>query len=486
MFIPRLYSAAACARILRKGLAGGFEEIRSQAIEHLSQTPGGARLASLPGCRRRWLRAKLRAVAAPVPLTGTSLESLRICPAVDTARRQNPFEPLAGVYRRAVPEHPARRRAVRPPEHRLARQPRPLLSARRHALADGPGAASAGDGRRRPAQQLAPGPVRPPGGHQRLRPDRHVRRHRVRASRPRPGCAAVHVHVRGIDPETGLAVQRRGSRPAAVGPRRDGRLDRARSSSATAAASTPADADRYVAEMVPFRRDRRRAARAGAARPWTSLRDYIDSVELRQATPAARDAIGGRARPAGPRRRHARAVARPGAGRRRHAARLGARDVRLCRAAARSDGAGVGAPAARRARPGVRVAARRARGAGADRAAHARLSKPTPQRRDAAVARSAAARRAGRLALRIGGRYVARSPRLLFASVERRQRAAPRPRPALGRRGRRGAGLDEGRADEARPDGELHRRGHAADVPRRDVSAAAQGAADEPGASRRR
>jgi len=37
VFVPRLYSAAACARILRKGLAGGFEEIRSQAIDHLSQ-----------------------------------------------------------------------------------------------------------------------------------------------------------------------------------------------------------------------------------------------------------------------------------------------------------------------------------------------------------------------------------------------------------------------------------------------------------------
>jgi Kef-type K+ transport system membrane component KefB len=37
VFIPRLYSAAACARILRKGLAGGFDEIRSQAIEHLSK-----------------------------------------------------------------------------------------------------------------------------------------------------------------------------------------------------------------------------------------------------------------------------------------------------------------------------------------------------------------------------------------------------------------------------------------------------------------
>ena len=37
VFVPRLYSAAACARILRKGLNGGFEEIRSQAIEHLSK-----------------------------------------------------------------------------------------------------------------------------------------------------------------------------------------------------------------------------------------------------------------------------------------------------------------------------------------------------------------------------------------------------------------------------------------------------------------
>lgn len=36
VFVPRLYSAAACARILRKGLNGGFDEVRSQAIEHLS------------------------------------------------------------------------------------------------------------------------------------------------------------------------------------------------------------------------------------------------------------------------------------------------------------------------------------------------------------------------------------------------------------------------------------------------------------------
>jgi Kef-type K+ transport system membrane component KefB len=37
VFIPRLYSAAACARILRKGLVDGFLEVRTQAIGHLSK-----------------------------------------------------------------------------------------------------------------------------------------------------------------------------------------------------------------------------------------------------------------------------------------------------------------------------------------------------------------------------------------------------------------------------------------------------------------
>ena len=37
VFVPRLYSAAACARILRKGLLDGFQEVRSQAIGHLSK-----------------------------------------------------------------------------------------------------------------------------------------------------------------------------------------------------------------------------------------------------------------------------------------------------------------------------------------------------------------------------------------------------------------------------------------------------------------
>ena len=37
VFIPRLYSAAACARILRKGLHEGFDEVRHQAIGHLQK-----------------------------------------------------------------------------------------------------------------------------------------------------------------------------------------------------------------------------------------------------------------------------------------------------------------------------------------------------------------------------------------------------------------------------------------------------------------
>jgi Kef-type K+ transport system membrane component KefB len=37
VFIPRLYSSAACARILRNGLALGFDDVRTQAIGHLSK-----------------------------------------------------------------------------------------------------------------------------------------------------------------------------------------------------------------------------------------------------------------------------------------------------------------------------------------------------------------------------------------------------------------------------------------------------------------
>jgi uncharacterized protein (DUF2236 family) len=99
----------------------------------------------------------------------------------------------------------------------------------------------------------------------------------------------IHVHVRGTDPQTGLAYSAEdpslllwvhaGMVDSVVDVvRRYGRP------------MEPADADRYVAEMVRF------AEIVGVPRedvPATtvSLRQYLESVELRQATPAARDAI---------------------------------------------------------------------------------------------------------------------------------------------------------------------------------------------------
>src|SRR5260370_42477477 len=112
-------------------------------------------------------------------------------------------------------------------------------------------------------------------------------------------------------------------------------------------------------------------------------------------------------------------MARPRAGGRRHPARVGALDVRLRRTAATTNGARAGSAAHRRARLRFRVLAGRAGSSRADRASDARMSgarKRGPMRQSR-LGRGAAL---ARLALRIGGRYLARSPRLIFASVERR------------------------------------------------------------------
>ena len=100
----------------------------------------------------------------------------------------------------------------------------------------------------------------------------------------------VHVHVRGVDPETGLPYA--AEDPALLLWVHAGMVD----SIVTVAQRygrtlADGDADRYVAEMVRF------AEIVGVPAedvPTTvaSLREYIESVELRQATPAARDAIG--------------------------------------------------------------------------------------------------------------------------------------------------------------------------------------------------
>ena len=99
----------------------------------------------------------------------------------------------------------------------------------------------------------------------------------------------IHVHVRGTDAETGLAYS--AEDPALLLWVHAGMVD----SVVTVAQRygrplSSVDADRYVAEMVRF------AEIVGVPRedvPTTvrALRGYIESVGLRQATPAATDAI---------------------------------------------------------------------------------------------------------------------------------------------------------------------------------------------------
>ena len=99
----------------------------------------------------------------------------------------------------------------------------------------------------------------------------------------------VHVHVRGTDPETGLPYS--AEDPALLlwvhAGMVDSVVDIVRRYGRTLDAG---DADRYVAEMVRF------AEIVGVPReevPATveSLRRYLESVELRRATPAAKEAI---------------------------------------------------------------------------------------------------------------------------------------------------------------------------------------------------
>ncbi|OLC49030.1 MAG: hypothetical protein AUH80_01965 [Chloroflexi bacterium 13_1_40CM_4_65_16] len=99
----------------------------------------------------------------------------------------------------------------------------------------------------------------------------------------------VHVHVHGVDPETGLPYS--AEDPSLLLWVHAGMVD----SIVTVVERygrplEPADADRYVAETVRF------AEIVGVPRedvPATvaSLRAYIESIELRQATPAAKDAM---------------------------------------------------------------------------------------------------------------------------------------------------------------------------------------------------
>ena len=96
----------------------------------------------------------------------------------------------------------------------------------------------------------------------------------------------IHVHVRGTDPETGLPYS--AEDPSLLLWVHAGMVDSI--VEVVSRYGREFDADRYVAEMVPF------AEIVGVPREdvptsVASLRTYIESVELRQATAAAREAI---------------------------------------------------------------------------------------------------------------------------------------------------------------------------------------------------
>jgi uncharacterized protein (DUF2236 family) len=99
----------------------------------------------------------------------------------------------------------------------------------------------------------------------------------------------IHTHVRGVDPETGLPYS--AEDPALLLWVHAGMVDSIVTVVQRYGRSLDdADADRYVAEMVRF------AEIVGVPAedvPATvrALRSYLESVELRQAVPAAKDAI---------------------------------------------------------------------------------------------------------------------------------------------------------------------------------------------------
>ena len=207
---------------------------------------------------------------------------------MDTAHRLNPLEPLARAYQRAVPEHPADDglfgprsvvwRVNRDRVFPLAGM-RSLMVQALHPLAMA-GVAQHSTWKQDPFGRLAATSsyllTTTYGDTQSALAAADWVRH-------------VHRHVRGTDPETGLPY-------SAEDPDLLLWVHAAMVESIVAVAQRygrpldPAEADRYVAEMVRF------AEIVGVPRedvPATvkSLRRYIESVELRQASAAAKEAI---------------------------------------------------------------------------------------------------------------------------------------------------------------------------------------------------
>ncbi|TMD76055.1 MAG: DUF2236 domain-containing protein [Chloroflexi bacterium] len=207
---------------------------------------------------------------------------------MDTARL-SPLEPLARAYERAVPEHPADDGLFGPRSvvWRVNRDRcfplagmRSLMIQALHPLAMA-GVAEHSNWRQDPFGRLAA-------------TSSYLLTTTYGDTASALAAAAwvrkIHTHVRGVDPETGLAYS--AEDPALLLWVHAGMVDSIVSVvQRYGRILDAADADRYVAEMVRF------AEIVGVPAeqvPATvdSLRKYIDSVELRRATPAARDAIG--------------------------------------------------------------------------------------------------------------------------------------------------------------------------------------------------
>ena len=206
---------------------------------------------------------------------------------MDTARI-SPLEPLARAYERAVPEHPADDglfgprsivwRVNRDRSFPLAGM-RSLLVQALHPLAMA-GVAQHSTWREDPFGRLAA-----TSGYVLTT----TYGDRASALAAAALVRRIHVHVRGVDPETGLPYA--AEDPALLLWVHAGMVD----SIVTVVQRygrtlDPADADRYVAEMVRF------AELVGVPAedvPSTvqGMRDYIESVGLRRATPAAKDAM---------------------------------------------------------------------------------------------------------------------------------------------------------------------------------------------------
>ena len=198
------------------------------------------------------------------------------------------LEPLAGVYERSVPEHPADQGLFGPGSivwrvHRDRSFPlagmRALMVQALHPLAMA-GVAQHSDWRRDPFGRLAA-----TSGYVLTVTYGDTAAANEAAARVR----AIHKHVRGVDPETQLPY-------AAEDPDLLLWVHAALVDSIATIVQRygrglePADADRYVAEMVPF------AEIVGVPRemvPTTMAKndEYLRSVDLVQITEAARDAI---------------------------------------------------------------------------------------------------------------------------------------------------------------------------------------------------